>query len=257
MTLFLNPDFLAAAVVAVTFLGISKGGFTGLGVIAVPLLSLVVSPPQAAAMLVPILLAQDVVSVWVYHRDFSAWNLRVLIPGSIFGAALATVTAASVPDAAVKLAVGTIAVLFVASRAAAPWLERHLPKPGLISGLICGTASGFASTLANAGSPPYQIHTLPQRLPKMTFVGTTSLYFAATNLLKVPSYLALGQMTWANLSVGLALVPLAVATNFLGVFLVRRVSMEAFYRIAYVLILAIGLELVRSASIALWAHPSP
>jgi hypothetical protein len=252
MSLFANPLFVAAAVIAVTFLGISKGGFIGLGVVAVPLLSLVVSPPRAAAMLLPILLAQDMVSVWVYHRDFSAWNLRVLIPGSIFGAALATLTAASVPDVAIKLAVGVIALLFVASRMAAPWLERHLPKPGLVSGLFWGAASGFTSTLANAGSPPYQIHTLPQRLPKMTFVGTTSLFFAVTNLLKIPSYFALGQMTWANLSVGLALVPLAIATNFLGVFLVRRVSMEAFYRIAYVLILAIGLELVRSAGVALW-----
>jgi len=251
LSLFANPLFLAVAVIAVIFLGLSKGGFVGLGVSAVPLLSLVVPVPQAAAILVPILITQDAVSVWIYHRDFSAWNLAVLIPGAIAGAVLATLTAAAVSPEAVKLAVGVIALLFVASRAAAPWLERHLPKPGVISGVVWGMAAGFTSTLANAGSPPYQIHMLPQRLPKMTFVGTTALYFAATNLLKVPAYFALGQLTWANLSVGLALVPLAAATNMLGVYLVRRVSMEAFYRIAYVLILLIGLELVRSATMAL------
>jgi hypothetical protein len=68
----------------------------------------------------------------------------------------------------------------------------------------------------------------------------------------VPSYFVLGQLTWTNLSIGLALVPLAAASNMLGVYLVRRVSIEAFYRIAYVLILLLGLELVRSASVALW-----
>lgn len=251
MSLFANPLFLAVAIVAVILLGLSKGGFIGMGVAAVPLLSLVVPVPQAAAILVPILLAQDAISIWFYHRDFSGWNLAVLIPGSIAGAVLATLTAAAVPNEVVKLAVGIIALLFVVSRLAAPWLERHLPKPGVVSGLIWGTIGGFASTLANAGSPPYQIHMLPQKLPKMTFVGTTTLYFAATNSLKVPSYFALGQMTWANASVGLALVPLAIATNFLGVYLVRRVSMEAFYRIAYALILVIGLELIRSAATAM------
>jgi hypothetical protein len=251
LSLFTNPLFLAVAVTAVIFLGLSKGGFVGLGVTAVPLLSLVVPVPQAAAILVPILITQDAVSVWIYHRDFSAWNLAALIPGTVAGAALATLTAAAISPEAVKLAVGLIALLFVASRATAPWLERHLPKPGIVSGVVWGTAAGFASTLANAGSPPYQIHMLPQRLPKMTFVGTTALYFAATNLLKVPSYFVLGQLTWTNLSIGLALVPLAAATNMLGVYLVRRISMEAFYRVAYVLILLIGLELVRSATMAL------
>ncbi|MGI8526490.1 MAG: sulfite exporter TauE/SafE family protein [Pseudolabrys sp.] len=253
MTLLTNPLFLAAAIAAVTFLGISKGGFIGLGVTAVPLLSLIVPPPQAAAILLPILLVQDAVSVFVYHRDYSLWNLQVLIPGAAAGAVLATLVAASVSADAVKLAVGLIAVLFVASRIAAPWLERHLPKPAIASGLFWGTVAGFTSTLANAGSPPYQIHMLPQRLPKLTLVGTTSLYFAATNVLKIPSYFALGQLTWSNLSVGLALVPLAVATNFLGVWLVRRVSIEAFYAIAYGLIFLIGLVLVRSAALALLA----
>jgi len=249
VSLFANPVFLTAALIAVTLLGLSKGGFVGLGVAAVPLLSLVM--PQAAAILVPILITQDIVSVWIYHRDFSGWNLAVLIPGSVAGAVLATLTAAAVPNEVVKLAVGIIGLLFVASRAAAPWIERHLPKPGIVSGFVWGTAAGFASTLANAGSPPYQIHMLPQKLPKMTFVGTTALYFAFTNLLKVPSYSALGSLTWDNVSVGLALTPLALLTNMLGIFLVRRVSMETFYRIAYLLIIAISLELLRSALTAM------
>ncbi|HZT27690.1 MAG TPA: sulfite exporter TauE/SafE family protein [Pseudolabrys sp.] len=251
-TLLRDPQFLVLAVCAVTLLGISKGGFIGLGVSAVPLLSLVMPPPQAAAILLPILLAQDAVSVWVYHRDFSAWNLKVLLAGATIGMVASTLLAASLSSDVVKLAVGVIAVLFVVSRLAAPWIEHHLPKPNAVSGLVWGTVAGFTSAIANAGSPPYQIHMLPQRLPKMTFVGTTALYFAATNLMKIPSYAALGQLTWVNMLTGIALIPLAVATNFLGVYLVRRVSMAAFYRIAYVLIFALGCELIRSAASALW-----
>lgn len=252
MPLLHDPHFLVLALCAVTLLGISKGGFIGLGVSAVPLLSLVIPPPQAAAILLPILLAQDAVSVWVYHRDFSAWNLKVLLAGAAIGMVVSTLAAASLSNEVVKLAVGVIALLFVATRLAAPWIEHRLPKPNAVSGIVWGAIAGFTSALANAGSPPYQIHMLPQRLPKMTFVGTTALYFAATNLMKIPSYAALGQLSRVNVLTGVALIPLAVATNFLGVYLVRRVSMEAFYRIAYVLIFALGLELIRSAGIALW-----
>jgi uncharacterized membrane protein YfcA len=246
LSLFSNPVFLIAALVSVTTLGISKGGFIGLGVIAVPLLSLVVTPPQAAAILLPILLAQDALSVAAYRRDFSPWNLKVLIPGAAFGTVLSTFTAASLSADVVRIAVALIAIFFVLSRVAAAWVEHHLPKPSVATGLFWGTVAGFASAIANAGSPPYQIHMLPQRLPKMTFVGTTALYFAATNLMKIPSYFVLGQLTWENLSVGIALIPLALATNFLGLWLVRRVPMEAFYRIAYVLIFLIACELLRS-----------
>lgn len=249
-----DPHFLLAAFFAVTFLGISKGGFVGLGISSVPLLSLVVTPPQAAAILLPTLLAQDAVSVWFYHRDFSAWNLKVLIPGMMAGTLIATLVAASVPPDAVKFAVGVIALLFIATRLSARWLERHLPKPNAASGVFWGTVAGFCSTLANAGSPPFQMHMLPQRLAKMTFVGTTAIYFASSNLLKIPSYWTLGQFTVENMSAGFALIPLAVATNYLGVWLVRRVSIEAFYRIAYVLLSVLAFELIRSSAIALWWH---
>jgi uncharacterized membrane protein YfcA len=249
MTLLADPLFLLLAVIAVTFLGISKGGFTGLGSMGVPVLSLMVSPPQAAAILLPVLLAQDIVSVAVYHRDFSAWNLKVLIPGAALGIVIATLTAAWLHEEYVRLTVGVIAILFVASRWAAPWLERHLPKPNAASGIFWGAVAGFTSAIANAGSPPFQIHMLPQKLPMMTFVGTTAVYFAASNAMKWPSYWALGQITRENMTAGAALIPLAVATNFLGVWLVRRVPTVTFYRIAYVLMLAIGIALVRSAAV--------
>ena len=104
--------------------------------------------------------------------------------------------------------------------------------------------AGFTSTLIQAGSPPFQVHVLPQRLPKMTLVGTSTLFFAAVNAMKVAPYFALGQFSTENLAASLALLPLAIATNFLGVWLVRRTPTELFYRIAYVLVFLICLALI-------------
>ena len=62
-----DPWFAATALVAVSLLGLSKGGFFGLGTMGLPLLSLFVPPLQAAAILLPTLMAQDMLTVWTYR----------------------------------------------------------------------------------------------------------------------------------------------------------------------------------------------
>src|SRR5208282_1718357 len=95
-------------------------------------------------------------------------------------------------------------------------------RPPVALGVFWGSLSGFMSTLVQVGAPPYQIHILPQRLDKLTLVGTTVIFFAFMNWMKVVPYLALGQFSPRNLGTSLALLPLAVAANFLGIWLVRK-----------------------------------
>ena len=87
---------------------------------------------------------------------------------------------------------------------------------------------------------------LPQRLPKLTLVGTYTIYFAILNLLKIGPYLSLGQFSTATLAASAMLLPVAIAANFLGIWLVRRTPTGLFYQIAYVLVFLISLELIRS-----------
>ena len=247
-----DPLFYLAAVAAVTFLGLAKGGFSGVGLVATPLLALVMPPVQAAAILLPILIAQDAISVWIYRRTWDRWNVAVMLPGGLVGVGAAWALAAHVSDAQVRLAVGAIALAFVLNR----WFGRApkgAARPTALGGVFWGGVAAFTSTLAHAGGPPFQIHVLPQKLDKFVFVGTSTMFFAAVNALKVAPYLALGQLSAANLTTSLALLPLAVATNFLGVWLVRRTPTELFYKITYVLVFVIALELIRSGATALMA----
>ena len=112
-------------------------------------------------------------------------------------------------------------------------------------GVIWGTVAGFTSFLANAGSPPFQLYVLPQKLEKETFVGTFSIFFACGNALKVVPYFLLGQLTADNMATSMVLLPLAIVTNIAGVWLVRRTPTEFFFRIVYILIFLIGCELIR------------
>jgi len=59
-----DPLFYLAAIPGVILVGLAKGGFTSVGMIATPLLALYLPPLQAAAIYMPILLCQDVISVW-------------------------------------------------------------------------------------------------------------------------------------------------------------------------------------------------
>ena len=105
---------------------------------------------------------------------------------------------------------------------------------------------------ANAGGPAWQIHLLPQKLDKLPYIGTVAILFAASNLVKIPGFATLGFLTPDNLLVGAALVPIGIASNYAGIWMVRRVSNETFFRIAYVLMFFIAVELMRSSILELW-----
>jgi uncharacterized protein len=247
-----DPVFYVVTGVAVTLLGLSKGGFFGLGVMALPLMSLYVPPLQAAAIVIPVVLAQDALTIWSYRQTWSGWNLKVMIPGMVVGIVLGTLFAASLSAVHMRLALGLIAALFVLRY----WLSQRFAlmnfRPNAATGTIIGAVGGFTTLLANAGGPAWQIQLLPQNLDKFTYAGTLAMLFAVSNLIKLPAYGLLGQMTLDNLFTGALMLPVAMASNYLGIWLVRRISTELFFRIAYVLMFFIAVELMRSSFIELW-----
>ncbi|NBU84898.1 MAG: sulfite exporter TauE/SafE family protein, partial [Sphingomonadaceae bacterium] len=107
-----DPIFYSVAAIAVILVGIAKGGFAGLGAAAMPILVLVMDPAPAAAMLLPILIAQDVVGVWAFRRTFDMPTLKLMLPGAFVGVFLGWLLATIVPVDAVRALVGAIAVIF-------------------------------------------------------------------------------------------------------------------------------------------------
>ncbi|RYE35494.1 MAG: sulfite exporter TauE/SafE family protein [Hyphomicrobiales bacterium] len=237
--------FFAAMVPAVVLTGLAKGGFSGIGLLSLPLMALVVSPVTAAAIMLPLLIAQDVVSVWSYRHDFDRRNLATLAPGALLGILVGYLLAAKVSDAAIVLAVGLISVGFALRRMLSDGRKPAVAtRPNWSAGSLWGFLCGFTSMVAHAGGPPFQIYVMPQKLKPAVFVGTGAVFFAAMNLVKLVPYLALGQLNGQNLLASAALLPFAVAATFAGVWLVRRVPPERFYGIVYWLLLLVGAKLV-------------
>jgi uncharacterized protein len=243
MSVITDPLFYLLAIPAILALGLGKGGFAGVGMISTPLLALTVPPLQAAAILLPILLIQDAISVWAYRRDWSAWNLKVLLPGSVVGVGAAWLFAAYLPNAYVEIAVGVTGVCF----ALYTWFGKvpaQPQRPSVPVGMLWGSLAGFTSTIIQVGAPPYQVHILPQRLDKLTLIGTTIIFFALVNVMKLAPYIALGQFSPRTLATSVVLLPFAIAANLLGLWLARRTPTELFYRIAYLLMFLISLGLI-------------
>jgi uncharacterized membrane protein YfcA len=241
-----EPLFYVAAVPAVLLMGLAKGGFSGLGLLSLPLMALVVSPVQSAAIMLPILIVQDVVTVWAYRKTWDRRNVMILLPSGIVGIMTGYFLAAEVSDAAVGFAVGAISIAFALRRIV---IERRLtePKPTMADvprGILWGWVAGFTSMVAHAGGPPFQIYVMPQRLPRDVFVGTGAVYFALNNWIKVPPYIALGQFTAENLATAAILFPMAILSTWAGVWLVRRVPAERFYTLVYILLVVVGAKLM-------------
>ena len=239
-----NPLFYAAAIPALLISGISKGGFAGgLGILAVPLMSLTMPPTQVTGIMLPCLILMDLMSVWAYRRSFDGRNLLILLPSALIGNALGTLTFSRFDDRLVGFIIGLIAVAFTLDA----WLRQRLDAPpaprSILKGTFWGTVAGYTSFVSHAGSPPLNMYLLPQRLDKSTFAGTSIMYFTFVNLTKVPSFYALGQLSRGNLLTALVLSPLAPAGVAIGVWLHGRINPTWFFRVIYLLVFGSGLKL--------------
>jgi uncharacterized protein len=236
--------FYVLAIPAVLLTGVSKGGFGGaFGGLAVPLMALAVPAPRAAAIMLPILCLADLFGFRVYFRKWDVANLRLMLPGGLIGIAAGALTFGMMSEAAIRLLVGSIAVAFTLYR----WMDPKLrpstgPEPG--KGLFWCGISGFTSFVAHAGGPPAMVYLLPQRLEKTTYVATSNLFFMVLNAVKVVPYVALGQLSRANLTTSAVLAPLVPVGVWLGLWLHGRVDHFWFYRLLQAALMGAGLQLM-------------
>lgn len=240
-----DPTFYAIAVLAVFIVGLSKSGLVAsMGLVGVPLLTLVMPARDAAGMMLPLLLLMDAIALFVYRREVDWRIFWILLPGAMIGTVIGWLLSSVVTEAAVRLVIGIVALIFVLDA----WLPLRKKLANLSPsrgwGTLWGAMAGFTSFISHTGGPPVQIYMLPLRLSPALFSGTVAVFFAVVNASKIVPYYFLGQLSVSNLWTAFTLVPVAIAGMLIGVWLVRRIEQDLFYRIAYILIFLLSLKLI-------------
>ena len=226
--------FFVVAVAAVLLTGISKSGFGGgLGVLAVPLMSLFVTPQFAAAVMMPILLAMDLLIFWRYRANWDRTIIFGLLPAALIGLVLGSLSFNYMDANTVRFLVGLLAAFFVlqflASRRSTS-SHRQTPRPVVFA---LGALSGFSSFIAHAGGPPVKGYLLRQRLEKSWFVGTNTVFFFTLNFLKTIAYGAYGTLSVTSLQISALLSPILLLGVFLGFRLHTVVDQMVFTKVVY------------------------
>jgi uncharacterized membrane protein YfcA len=242
--LITDPYFYAVAIPAVLLLGVSKSGFgAGFGSLAVPMMAMAVTVPQAAAILMPVLLVMDVLGMAAFRKDFDMRLVKFLLPFGLLGTLIGTLLFKVLSAHVVAGIVGAFTLLFLAQRLLFPPRPDSPPPPRWL-GAVLTVTSGFTSFVAHAGGPPISAYIIPLRLSPVRFTATLSFFFFVINLSKWIPYAWLGLLDMRNFSTSLVLLPLAPIGVWVGVSLARRISSLLFYRFLYAGMLLTGCKLL-------------
>jgi uncharacterized membrane protein YfcA len=242
--LITDPAFYAVAIPAALLVGIGKSGVAGgFGILAVPLIALVMPVPQAAAIVLPLLTVGDLFGLAALIKERDRALLWILLPAGLAGTVVGFLLFEVLSPRTVSAVLGVMTLLFLAQRAWARGgadMPRRVPKWfTALSGLV----SGVTSFVAHAGGPPISIALLPMRLAPAVFAATTTVFFTVLNASKWLPYAWLGLIDATNMLSAIALAPVAVLGVWLGLKLLRRLPELWFYQLVSAGLLITGIKL--------------
>ncbi len=248
----MNPILIVALVSL--FIGLSKGGLGGPMLIPLltPLLSQIMPAPQAVGTALPLLIIGDLFALRMYWRKWDMRQIKRLLPMGIVGVIAGTVVLAILTirpdDTLLRRIIGLFGLLVVVYKLTSERLKTIHYHSHQWHGYLAGIASGFGSALANVGAPPFTAYMLMQEVSPEAFIGTSTLYFAIVNVVKLPAVLRLGLVDLQaiqHLAWVLLLIPLGV---WLGRRLVVRINQKVFEWTILVLLVWVSVILVVTPS---------
>jgi uncharacterized membrane protein YfcA len=245
-------EYWIVAGLAAFLLGLSKGGVPMIALLSVPLMSLFMNPALAAGLLLPIYIVADMYAVYLFRGAFSVRNLKVLLPAAIVGILIGFAAVSYVPGDAGKLLVAAIGLFYLVTALRRRFSKVEVParSADIPRGIFWGAIAGLTSYISHAGGPPFQAYVLPQRLDKMVYLGTNTIFFTVVNLLKVPPFILAGQITWDSAAQAIWLAPFALAGAWSGAAVSRALSDRVFFALIEVALAVVSFKLLYEVLIA-------
>ncbi|MCX5401175.1 sulfite exporter TauE/SafE family protein [Streptomyces sp. NBC_00102] len=263
---------LAVLAAASALVGFSKTSINGANTISLAVFAAVLPARESTGVLLPLLIAGDVLAVFVYRRHAHWPTLLRLFPAVAVGLVAGTLFLKFAGDGAVRASIGAILLVMVG----VTLRRRRRPGPveggeavdgaGAAGGEAAGagpTASGrrarnaartragtygvlggFTTMVANAAGPVMSLYLLSSGMRKLGFLGTSAWFFLIVNVTKVPFSVGLGLIDGRSLLLDAVLVLFVLPGAWLGRRCVGRINQRLFERIVLVATVVGGLQLL-------------
>ena len=237
--------FWIIAVFASVTVGLGKGGLPVIASLAVPSLSLFMSPITAAGLLLPVYIVSDMFALFFYRKDFDIRVLKISILGMTIGVLIGWATADFVIEWVVTIIIGLMGVIFAINELFRNSIKKtNFKKFNQSKGIFWCSISGFTSFISHNGGPPWQIFVIPLGLNKAVYVGSSVLAFSYVNAIKVIPYFFLGQLNFGTIKIALFLLIPASLAVYIGYLAVKIIPEKVFYLIISWALLIISCKLI-------------
>ncbi len=247
----MTPEQWILGIVGALLIGLGKGGLPGAGNLTVAIYALIFEARASVGILLPVLIAADVVAVLVYRRHADWFYLVKLLPWMGAGILVGYASLWIIQSAAMAPLIGGILLSMTALHFLRVWHVRRYADGILANvpqtlGFQAGTGilGGFATMVANAAGPVAALYLLAVGLPKMAFIGTAAWCFFIVNLVKVPFMMHLDMIHFESARISLSLAPFAMLGAAIAPFIVRFIPQRLFEVLVWAFVILAGARLI-------------
>mgnify|MGYP003108671825 FL=1 len=238
------------AVCAAAFgVGLGKGGLPGLGNLAIAIYALAFPARLSVGILLPVLMAADVVAVLVYRRHAEWKVIGKLLPWTFLGVGIGALVFGNIGDRTVEILIGLILLIMTGLHFFKSAFQKDptaIPAGKSAWGLrvATGTIGGFATMIANAAGPVAALYLIFLRLPKIAFVGTLAWFFLIVNWAKLPILIGLGAVNLDSMSVSLPAMGFAMVGVLAARAVVEKIPQKLFEWLIWIFVIGAGIQLL-------------
>lgn len=228
--------------------GLGKGGLPGVGNLTVVLLALVLPAKASVGILLPILIAADIVAAALYRRHAEWRYIYRLLPWMLVGIVIGYLVFSRVNDADVQLLIGAVLLSMTAIHFLRKWSRRNQEEDQLPHHPVfiasTGMIGGFATMVANAAGPVAALYFIASGLPKYAYIGTSAWLFLLVNCIKVPFMMDLGIIDFSSMGFSASFMPYALVAVLIAPIIVKRINQRLFEILIWTFVVIGGLKLV-------------
>ncbi len=227
--------------VVALIIGFSKTGIGGLAMLAVPVIAAIFGGKDSTGIMLPMLLAGDLLAIWYYRKSVEWKKVFLPLPWAIIGIILGVFVGNYISDRTFLTLIGIIILICLGILVYTEMKGKNFKVPGKAwFYVLVGVLSGFASMIGNAAGPIFTIYLLALGFEKNNFMGTNAWFFFIINLIKLPLQI----FVWHNIgirsmTITAVVLPLIILGAILGYYILKKIN-EKIFRYIVIIMTAIA-----------------